>query len=720
MRLEAVAPEQSRSGGPDVKLRARRPRFTVRFSVSMLILMALILLPLSSTLLWLGWRAVDAQEQRSVDLRMNTLYNAISDFIGDGVRVDIAAAEALAETSDFSMSSGGARDEVRRRTLMALLTRHSNLAAAFAGYPDGHLVYVGRVSFLSNRERQVFGAPKDAVFLFRVVEGQGTDRRQSWWFDAVQMPRDGVQTRPTDFDPRQRPWYIEAMRRQGAALTDPYRFAWSAGGLGVSAGVPIDGGGVIGFDFNLGTLSQLLNEYKITPNSIIGLATDVADLVIESTPCQPESPGCLSNDGDVRQVLRTMAQQATGDHYRAERTLEMNGHDYRFIVQAASPVYGKSMMVAAAVPLAELSAASRILLVRAAIAAAVTVIVAIVAVLGVSLFLARSMARLAAKTERIRELDFSDRIPVESRITEISRLSQAVERMRSGLEVFGLYVSKQLVGEIMRSPGSTGLGGTRRQLTVMFTDIEGFSRISESIEPELLTSRLSRYFDTLGGAIAANHGMIDKYIGDGVMAFWNAPQPDSDHVVHACAAALEVARSSRRLAQKWRKLGRPPFNTRVGLHTGQAVVGNVGARQRINYTLVGAVANQASRLENLNKAYGTEILASGDVATAAATQFVWRPVDRIVAAGTTEVLDIHELVADIGQAKRFAPFLEKWRVARDAYIAGRFADAKRDFESALALKEGDGPCIAFISRCGQLSDAGPLVGWDGVWRFEQK
>src|SRR5215475_4560327 len=127
--------------------------------------------------------------------------------------------------------------------------------------------------------------------------------------------------------------------------------------------------------------------------------------------------------------------------------------------------------------------------------------------------------------------------------------------MREGLEVFGRYVSKDLVTQIMRSPTATGLGGTRRDLTVMFTDIEGFSRIAETMEPELLTSRLSRYFDALGSAILANHGTIDKYIGDSIMAFWNAPELDPDHIVNACRAALQAAVAGRQLSEKWQQLG---------------------------------------------------------------------------------------------------------------------------------------------------------------------
>jgi adenylate cyclase len=330
------------------------------------------------------------------------------------------------------------------------------------------------------------------------------------------------------------------------------------------------------------------------------------------------------------------------------------------------------------------------------------------------------MTRLAAKTQRIRDLDFTETVPVRSRITEILRLSEAVERMREGLEVFGHYVSKNLVRQIMRSPASAGVGGERRDVTVMFTDIEGFSRISEDIAPELLTSRLSRYFEALGEVITANRGMIDKYIGDSVMAFWNAPELDPDHVFHACRAALQAAEASRSLAAKWRKRGRPAFRTRFGLHAGPAVVGNVGARERINYTLVGVVANQASRLEGLNKIYGTDILASGEVAARTAVRFIWRPIDRIVAAGTTEPIEIFEPLDEAVMAEAHAPFMERWLAGRKAYLDGRFEHAIARFKAAAELRPGDGPCRVLIARCTTFLRDGVPPGWDGAWRFDLK
>jgi adenylate cyclase len=240
------------------------------------------------------------------------------------------------------------------------------------------------------------------------------------------------------------------------------------------------------------------------------------------------------------------------------------------------------------------------------------------------------------------------------------------------------------------------------------------------MEPELLTNRLSRYFDALGSAILANRGTIDKYIGDSIMAFWNAPEPDPEHIANACRAALQAAEAGRKLSEKWRQRGRPGFRTRLGLHTGPAVVGNVGAREHINYTLVGAVANQASRLEGLNKIYHTEILVSGEIARATGDRFVWRQIDRIVAAGTTEEHAIHEPLGEIDTAAGHAEFLDRWKAGRDAYDAGRFADALAAFRAAAMLRPDDGPSPVFIARCEAFLRDGPPAGWNGVWHFDTK
>jgi adenylate cyclase len=695
-----------------------RSRRSIPFHVTLLTLMVLIVLPLATALLWLGWHAVDQLEDRSVGHRMAALDSAVEEFLVSGLQVVVAVGSTLAETQAFAPGSTVSDDE-RLRQLAAVIRRYPAMAAIYVGYDDGRFFYVGQSEMMSIAQRLEFGAPDAPALLVRLLASGDGMRRETSWFELADGSRSPAQTRTIDFDPRVRPWYVEAVKARSPVLTEPYSFAQTKV-VGVSAGVPLRQGGVIGFDFTLDTLSRLISDYRFTPNSVIMVASHTGVVFMESEACRIDETQCLSGEDEVRAAMRIAINRAVGGGERVERDVLLGGRDYRLLVHQMPPAMGRRYMVAAAVPIVELSADSRALLERAGMAAAVAVVLAILGVLFASLLLSRSISRVAAKTERIRDLDFSDRAPVDSRITEIVRLSDSVERMREGLEVFGRYVSKNLVHQIMRSPDTAGVGGTRREITVMFTDIEGFSRLSETMEPELLTNRLSRYFDALGSAILANRGTIDKYIGDGIMAFWNAPEPDSDHVANACRAALQAAAASRQLSEKWRQRGRPGFRTRFGLHTGPAVVGNVGAREHINYTLVGAVANQASRLEGLNKVYGTEILASGEVARATADRFVWRPVDRIVAAGTTEAHDIHEPMGEIETASEHAGFLERWQAARGAYNDGRFDEALASFRAAEALRPDDGACLVFIERCAQFLRGGPPGGWDGTWHFDRK
>ena len=692
-------------------------RYSIPFSISILTLMALIVVPLSSALLWLGWRAVNTLEQRSVDQRMTALDDAVASFLSNGLRTIMSVGHTLAEEPDFSSAAGPSADAERLRQLAALLKRHPTVAATFVGYPDGHFDYAGKLSSFSAEERKRFDAPAGEGVIVRTIDGQGGDRRESWQFVLPDGGLTSMRSRPDTFDPRERPWYRDVADKKAPILTVPYHFAWS-NEPGITVGVPLPSGGAIGFDFTLGTLARLIGDYKITPNAIVVLEAGAPDVLIESEACPPAHEGCFSTGDAALQALRKIVAQAGGQ--RLEREAEFDGRAYKLIVNPMPELFDRPFAIGVAVPVEELSAASRVLLERAAFLAAIAIGLAILAVLVTSILMSRSMSRLAAKTARIRDLDFSDTTPVRSHVTEILRLSDAVERMREGLQIFGRYVSRDLVVQIMRSPERAGLGGARRELTVMFTDIEGFSRLSEDIEPELLTSRLSRYFEALGAAISSNHGMIDKYIGDSIMAFWNAPEPDPDHIAHACNAALQAAEASRKLAEKWRERGRPGFRTRIGLHTGPAVVGNVGARERINYTLVGAVANQASRLEGLNKVYGTDILASGEVAAATSKHFVWRHIDRIVAAGTTEVMEIYEPLGLADGAATHEAFLDRWRQGHSAYYEGRFDAALEGFRAAQALRPHDAPCRVFIARCTELVEKGMPSDWDGAWHFDKK
>ena len=682
--------------------------------------MALVVVPLTSVLLWLGWRSVDLLEQRSADQRVSHLESAVEGFLTDGLHVVISVGQTLAYGPSFNATENPVTDEERRHQLIALLDRHLAVQSAFVGYADGSFIYAGRPESFTVEQRIEMDAPDGESIIVRVIEAGSAPRTETYWFYLPDGSHGPARTTTTGFDARTRPWYVEAMKAKQAILTDPYRFAQTPE-AGISAGIPLRTGvGVVGFDFTLRTLSELLTAYKITANSVIVVGHLGGGVEIESQPCAPTLPDCLPSDALVRQILHKAIGEAIAADAKIDRQVEAGGHAYRLIAHRMPVLLGQRFVIAAAVPVHELTAESQVLLQRAAIAAALAVALAVIGALAASLILSRSIARITLKTERIRQLDFSDLQPVQSRITEIARLSDAVENMRSGLEIFGRYVSKTLVQQIMRSPASSGVGGTRREVTVMFTDIEGFSLLTETMEPELLTSRLSRYFEALGSAITANRGTIDKYIGDSIMAFWNAPETDPEHIANACRGALQAAAAGHALSEKWRERGRPGFRTRFGLHTGPAVVGNVGAHERINYTLVGQVANQASRLEGMNKVYGTEILASGEVAGPTSKLFVWRHIDRVVAVGTTEAHDVFEPLGESASRAEHADFLAAWAKAREAYDAGRFDEALTGFRAASAMREKDPPCRVFVGRCERFLREGVPDAWNGTWYMDRK
>ena len=460
---------------------------------------ALVVVPLSSALLWLGWRSVDLLEQRSVEHRMATLEGAVSNFLSGGLRSIVSVGMTLAAQPSFAASAGEAADNERRRQLVDLLDRHPAVEAAFVGYDDGRFFYAGRLSLLSIAQREEFGAPDGEAIIVRSVEAGPGTRPETWWFVLPGGGTTPPRVHPTSFDPRQRPWYIDATNRKAPTLTEPYHFAW-ADEVGISAGVPLRGG-VLGFDFSFDTLDELITQYKITPNAIVMAAPGSPQALIGSEPCKPADPTCFGQDALARQALGRLLVEASGTGGQADRSVTLDGRDYRLLVRSMPALLGRTFMIGVAVPDEELSAASKVLLQRAAIIAAGALAIAALAVLGVSLLMSRAVRRIAQRTERIRNLDFSDPVPVSSSITELRQLSDSVENMRRGLQVFGRYVSKDLVAQILRSPEDAGVGGEQRELTVMFTDVEGFSFISESIDPKLLTSRLSRYFEALGGAI---------------------------------------------------------------------------------------------------------------------------------------------------------------------------------------------------------------------------
>ena len=209
---------------------------------------------------------------------------------------------------------------------------------------------------------------------------------------------------------------------------------------------------------------------------------------------------------------------------------------------------------------------------------------------------------------------------------------------------FAHFVPKDIVKGIMDGSISTTLGGVRQEVTILFTDVANFTRIAEAADPDNLMRQTSRHFSALTEAFLAEGGTVDKFIGDSVMVFWNAPHPQPDHVDRACRAALSAKTASEALNTQFEAEGLPPFPLRIGIHFGDAVVGNVGSAERMEYTALGNTVNLASRLEGLNKEYGTAILVSAAVRDRVGDRFRFREIASVIAKGMTMQTRVYALL----------------------------------------------------------------------------
>jgi adenylate cyclase len=292
---------------------------------------------------------------------------------------------------------------------------------------------------------------------------------------------------------------------------------------------------------------------------------------------------------------------------------------------------------------------------------------------------------------------------------------------------FQHYLSPEVIELLLENPAL--LEPRRTEITVLFSDIRGFTTISERLDPQELARLMNGYLTDMTQILFQHRGTLDKYIGDAVMAFWGAPSEEPRHAELACRAALDMQQRLAELRAQWLAEGKPPVAIGVGINTGAAAVGNMGSELRYGYTAIGDTVNLASRLEALNREFGTAILISE--ATAAALpeeRFLLREVDHIRVKGKQQPVQVFELLALVSEDGR-APTPElaalrelaaQFAAARALYRQRRWAEAQAAFEAILARWPDDGPAQVFARRCATYLAAEPPADWDGVFAMQHK
>jgi adenylate cyclase len=295
-------------------------------------------------------------------------------------------------------------------------------------------------------------------------------------------------------------------------------------------------------------------------------------------------------------------------------------------------------------------------------------------------------------------------------------------RVRSA---FGQYLSPEVIRRLLVNPQL--VEPKKTDITVMFSDIRGFTTISEKLDAQDLALFLNQYLSDMTGLVFENHGTLDKYIGDAVMAFWGAPFEEPGHAGRACNTALKMMERVREMQKKWEAEGKPQLDIGIGLNTGVASVGNMGSTLRYGYTALGDTVNLSSRLEGLNKDYGTHILVNETTYSASKDDgFLFRELDLIRVKGKLQPVVIYELIGRneensvYGTPDEVRQRVGLFREAHELYRKRRWEDAQKFFQTILDKWPDDGPSRAYWKRCQEYLFDEPPSGWDGVFTMTHK
>ncbi len=575
------------------------------------------------------------------------------------LQTEITAIASLVHVlaTSSSVADSNERTETGRAIPLfkAVLQELPQMDSVYAGFENGAWLQVRRISELNDEQRGRLRATSGAdiaINLIRPTPGGELPMRRI--FEDQQGNEVGqLDLWKYGYDARKRFWYRETMKADRSQVSSPY-LSFSIGAPVITVSAPLRGKvpGVLAADLKLDTFSDFVQAQRPGEHGIVLIFDstgsliahpDFARFVVDAMthPSRPQLPNITEiNSGVVGAVLRRSHGR---DHYDGS-IRDDQGRDYLFRVAkfTLGEQYNANILLLAAQE--DFAQDVRRLqftgLILAIIAGAAFIPVIWIFGSGMS----RSLKSITAQAVKLQKLAAPDLSPVTSRIKEIHELGSAMELAQRAIWSFARFIPKEIVQRIIDNSISTELGGVREEITVVFTDVRDFTTIAESADPDMLMHQTSRYFSVLTEAFLAEGGTVDKFIGDAVMVFWNAPNPQPDHVERACRAALAGRMACEKLNTQFETEGLKPFFTRFGIHVGEAVVGNLGSTERMNYTALGNTVNLAARLEGLNKQFGTAILVSEGVYLRVQHCFQFRAFESVIAKGMTRETRIFELV----------------------------------------------------------------------------
>lgn len=700
----------------------------VRVSVGATMLMAFALFSLAP-LVFVAMYGYSRNGDAAVQSLRQQLDHTMSESVrATGAMIDVVGNNLALVAEAVRANPARFRDAAGNDTLWQVLQHVPHIDAIYVSFEDGYHRVVSRID--DDRRRSDPLIPDEARWHASFIDdfSAGPARaRHRRFFSDWGVPAGAGYSAETDTDVRSLPHYRLARASGGLAVGRP-SINPDTGSPVISLGFPVmvDGGfiGFVGANMTLRDVAAYLQRTRLSPNSVSVIFDGERRLIAASADSLLPAAGGgagLSAVDDVRD--RRIAQALTSRAQGSDMAFLFRDDAGDRLVAAQRPVPGQAtgwtMLAVSPVDdfVGPLRRTNREVTAIIAVIALLEVLVIIVIFRNIS----RKVLEISGQFSEIGRFNLDLPISTTSVVREVEQIGRSIDQMKSSLQSFGKYVPRDLVRELVQSGRTAQIGGVRRRLTIHFSDIAGFTSIAEDLGPERMVDELGDYFATMCDVLVRHRGTLDKFMGDGILAFFNAPLEVPDHEIAACQAALEAQERLARYRAERAADDRPAFSARIGLAVGEVVVGNIGTADRFAYTVIGDTVNLASRLESLNKFYGTAIIGSGELRAATGDRFEWRHLDRVAVVGRSAGTDVYELlgargaVADAARAARDA-----YEAALADYLASRFAEAARGFRDLSARQPDDAASLVMARRARKLSRKPPDPDWGGIYVHAHK
>jgi adenylate cyclase len=631
-----------------VRLNLLRGRF--RLGPSMLVLFTTLVLPFLAFIVaidyWNNSLAVNTTSKDMVNRFNHQIVREVEQTIDPVISLARSAATLAAIDPEFF------KKDASWDLLKTHIEHSAVITSAYVGFADGSLLMVFRAS-----EKSLFlgkPPPPQTKYIFRQInrlENQILDEQ------LIFMGADDkiIETRPAteSVDPRTRPWYQAAVKEKKSIFYGPLKGA-STGQNELTFATPVMVNdkvvAVAALDISTASIEAFLNDQRISTNAI-SVVLDSQMRVIASSDIKTtgtETVGAVSQVSDLTSDLprRALLSLPSTQFLGAFQFDSGDGHtNYIASLSKVDLKVSTDWRILSIAPkqdfLIEITNSGRFVLLIGLIA----LIAQFFVIYAMSVRIARPLEQLARQVDDIEQFKVLEDVPLtHSLFTEIDRLSTSIDCMRKAIGAFSAFVPIDLVRELLKPGKKLELGGRSRFLTIMFCDLESFTSLSESMPSQQLLLHVSKYLQIATHHINEEMGTVDKFTGDGVMAFWGAPNAIEDHAFRACAAAVKIQEQMDEINKEWESKGFPPLKVRIGIHSDVVLVGNIGSLERMSYTVMGDGVNIAARLEGINKERGTRICVSKTVVRDAGERLKLRALDAVTVRGRKSTIEVYELL----------------------------------------------------------------------------